>query len=275
MRLGKCLVSSDLNPLYLDFFPITFRAWRDLVGVEAQLILISDHIPSALKSYDKHIILVPPIRGVHTGFQAQCVRILMPQLCEVADDQAILISDIDMVPMNSHYYLESIADVPEQNFVIYRSDALSHLEEIAICYNAASPKSWRELVGEIRDIDDMRDRIEEWSSAANYDGHHGGSGWSTDQRLLYEFISKFDPKRVTRFTDASLNFYRLDRIHIKNRLKVFQKYLVRRHFYADYHMKRPFDEYAELNERIVDLVIGGQYRYSPWNRILYRFFKKR
>ena len=195
MRLGKCLVSSDLNPLYLDFFPITFRAWRDLVGVEVQLILISDHIPSALKSYDKHIILVPPIRGVHTGFQAQCVRILMPQLCKVADDQAILISDIDMVPMNARYYLEPLADMPDQNFVIFRSNALSHLEEIAICYNAASPNSWRELVGEIRDIDDMRNRIEEWSAAASYDGIQGGSGWSTDQRLLHEFVSKFELKK--------------------------------------------------------------------------------
>ena len=141
MKIGKCLVSSDLNPLYLDFFPTGLRAWTEILGIKVVLVLIADEIPINLQTFKDDIILFPPIAGVHSAFQAQCARLLIPQLTPVAADEAIIISDIDMVPMNNRYYTRSIRNVSNDKLVVYRSNVLRENREIAICYNADYRKS--------------------------------------------------------------------------------------------------------------------------------------
>src|SRR5437868_14486797 len=38
--LGKVLLACDLNPDYLDFWPSTRQAWREIVGLDAVLVLV-------------------------------------------------------------------------------------------------------------------------------------------------------------------------------------------------------------------------------------------
>ena len=51
MKIDLCLVASDLNTDYLDFFPLVLKKWSDIVGVDVKLILISEHVPEYLNNY--------------------------------------------------------------------------------------------------------------------------------------------------------------------------------------------------------------------------------
>lgn len=172
-------------------------------------------------------------------------------------------SDIDMMPMSRAYFLGSVANISDDSFVVYRSNAIPARErEIAICYNAASPETWRQLIEPVGSIAEANAVIKRWHDKITYDGRHGGLGWSTDQRLLMHYVSNFDPGRVRRLTDRPLKFARLDRSSIGDRLSVAHRFLTSSRFYADYHMKRPYGEFAALNEEVAELVLAGRERTS-------------
>lgn len=262
MRLGRALVASDLNPEYMTFYPLVRRTWREVVGVSAILVLVADAIPPELAEHAADIRLFPPIPGVHTAFQAQCVRLLFPALLErEAAGGAVLISDIDMIPMNRPYYVDSIAGLPDDSFAILRSNALmAEARQIAICYNAASPATWSAMFGGVRDLGDVRDGLAAWAAASrDYDGRHGGSGWNTDQRILFEQAARWSREdgrgRVVSLTDADTGYRRLDRLDME-----YDGGLIERDFedaragrFTDCHMMRPPDRHAAFNEAVAGL----------------------
>jgi hypothetical protein len=43
MKIDYVIVSSDDNPLYLDFWEIVKRLWIDLIGIKPILVKISDN----------------------------------------------------------------------------------------------------------------------------------------------------------------------------------------------------------------------------------------
>src|SRR5581483_10874410 len=97
-RLGRVLLACDLNRDYLDFWPSTRRAWEEIVGIKPTLVLVSPEecVPADLRE-DPAVIVFKPVEGIHTAFQAQCIRLLYPALVETAG--AVMIADIDLYPL--------------------------------------------------------------------------------------------------------------------------------------------------------------------------------
>src|SRR5712691_5208670 len=182
LRLTHALVACDLNPRYLDFWPLGRRAWAAIVGLEPVLVLVAEEsqVPEPLRD-DAAVQVFPPLPNVHTAFQAQCIRLLYPAL--LADAGAVVVSDVDMAPMNARYFHRPAAHVDETHFVAYR-DVLLAADEIPVCYNAALPQTWGAIFG-VETLDDVRERLGEWAAPAEYSGEHGGTGWGTDQQILF------------------------------------------------------------------------------------------
>lgn len=260
MRLGCGLVSSDLNPAYLAFFPLVRRVWREVVGVPVKLALIADAIPDDLAEEAEDILLFPPLPGVHTAFQAQCVRLSLPGLMDAeAGGGAILTSDIDMIPMNRPFHVDPIASASDDALVVYRNDALPpEVPEIAICYNAARASTWRDLTG-ITSMEAARDALLTWAAERpGYDGRGGGVAWNTDQQLLFDLVRRFERTtgRVVRRTDAETGHRRLDRLDLE-RLGGLPEADARdaaAGLFSDYHMMRPAARHHAFNEAIADLL---------------------
>ena len=271
MKLAACLVSSDLTPLYLDFFPAVHRAWRQVVGVRAILVLVADELPTSLEAFRSDIVLFPPMAGVHPAFQAQCLRLVAPQLLDTPRDEAVIISDVDMLPMRRDYYVDPLLDAKPDEFVVYRSDAMPRSsQQIIMCYSAAAPAVWGEMFGRASTTDEAATIVRRWNDNTHCSGSHGGEGWGTDQFLLFEGVERLDPKRVRRLNDRQPRFARLDRGSIGTRLSPLQRSLTRRHFYSDYHVKRPNSEFAALNAEILQLVSTGRPQPWPIDEILHR-----
>ena len=245
MKVGTILVATDTNPLYCDFIPSFVAAWTTLVP-EADLciVLIADEIPERFHPYAKHIRLVKPIPGLHTAFQAQCIRLLAPR--DITRDEGVLITDMDMLPMNRSYYVDSIREAPSDAFVVYRDVCLP--TEISMCYTIAHPRTWASMVGS----ESSETALRTWYATTSYSGDHGGRGWNTDQLILVDRFNRWTGPKVV-LNDTLTRFARLDRAHppawFQDRHRLHD--CIRRGVFADYHCLRPYTQYREITEFIV------------------------
>jgi len=250
MKIGTVLTATDLNPLYCDFIPIFVESWKKLIPeADICIVMIANEIPEKLKPYSLYIKLLPPIEGIHTAFQAQCIRLLYPRI--IQRNEGVLITDMDMIPLSRKYYVDSIENVPDDVFVVYRDVCLPG--EISMCYNVALPSIWKEMFG----TNGIVAELNSWYEGRGYDGMHGGKGWGTDQVILVDKFNKWNGKKLV-LNDTITNFHRLDRAfdgHLfsgENRPKLAS--MIGREHYADFHCFRPYTDYKEQNDFVVSCI---------------------
>lgn len=249
-RLTDVVVSSDLNPRYLDAWSVARDVWRAVGGVEPHLVLIAPpgDVPAALAD-DPRVHVFDPIPGLHTAFQAQCIRLLYPALLDA--DGTVLTSDVDMIPLSRRFFQEPVAQMDQRHFLAYR-DVLLESGEVPICYNAALPAVWSEVF-DVRSPDDVRRRLSEWGDGLVYDGTRGGEGWFADQVILYRTL--IERARTNRdvwiLRDAFTGFERLARK--RGRLDAAEREGIQRGAYADFHVLLPYAEHRALNDEVVQL----------------------
>jgi hypothetical protein len=244
MKLGTILTATDLNPLYYEFIPNFIKAWNILFpDADVVVVLIADEIPEHLEQYSANIKLFKPLPNILTAFQAQCIRLLYPRHIERND--GVLITDMDMLPMNRSYYADSIKDISDDTFVTYRDVCLP--TEIAMCYNIATPAVWRGVFGS----NTTESLLQSWNASIVYDGRHGGEGWSTDQKILLKKFNLWSGPKIT-LNDSITKFNRLDRIHpwvFDDRSKLSND--IKSGMYIDYHCLRPHSLYKDVNDFVV------------------------
>jgi len=248
MKIGTVLTATDLNPLYSDFIPSFITAWKKLLPeADVIIVLIADTIPDELIQYKDHIRLFTPIPGIHTAFQAQCIRILYPR--EITRNEGVLISDMDILPLNRSYYVDPIQAISSDHFITYR-DVCLPWKEIAICYNVALPSVWKDIIG----YESIESALIQMHMNTGYTGIHGGTGWSTDQKILLQKFNAWNGNKVT-LTDDITKYNRLDRIHPhKFNNLTFLKQEIQSGIYSDYHCLRPYSCYKAQNDFVVSCI---------------------
>jgi hypothetical protein len=268
LRLTHALIASDLNPHYLDFWPLVRRAWSEIVELETVLVLVAEpnDVPRPLRD-DPAVIVFPPLPDIHTAFQAQCIRLLYPGLLDV--DGGVITSDADMAPLSRHYFHRPVARIDASHFVAYRDISLDN-GEIPICYNAARPATWRRVFG-VESMDDLRERLSEWAGSVRYAGRHGGEGWASDQQILYRTLVDHGRTHgaIWILNDSFTHFNRLERALVRKRGGGFldeELRRLRRGGYSDLHCLVPHGDFRELNELAVDLAAGAAGGWSSTGR---------
>lgn len=247
MKLDTVIVSSNLNPLYMDFFPIVYKAWTELIGLKCILVLIADKIPNHLLKYKDNIILYNDT-SISDIFQAQCIRLLIPGTLK---SEGVLISDIDMIPISKDYFLKANN---KEGFVIYR-DVISEHSEYPMCYNAADSKVWGDIFC-CHNMNEMNKMLKHWyTMSLNGKEYNKEIHWNCDQRILYDILSnKSKTILYTKEQDEKI-FYRIDRGNITD-IKDIEKINIRQ--YIDFHMLRSSNsKNKEINQCIYQLIFGS------------------
>ena len=259
MRLTHVLVASDLNPRYLECWPLAARAWTAIAGVEPVLVLVAPagDVPEELRA-DARVRVFEPLPGVHTAFQAQCIRLLYPALLETGGG-AVVTSDVDMVPLDGEYFHRPARRVDERHFLAYR-DVLLDAGEIPVCFNAALPRTWADVFG-VRGPEDVPARLREWSAGLAYDGVQGGHGWTTDQLVLHRTLLERARTHgdVWLLDDRYTGFRRLNLELTEPAVRdPGMRRRIARGRYSDFHLLHPREQYAHVNEDVVALAAGGR-----------------
>lgn len=247
MKIDLCLLACDLNPDYYTFFGFVKKCWEEIVGIKCILILVANEIPTALLNYKDSIILFPPLENIPTAFQAQCIRLLYPGLLG-SSYKCILISDMDIIPLNREYF---VRDIEETMFCVYRNVISAEYKQYPMCYCAGSPKKWSSMFG-IRSIHDVLEKLSAWYTKDDYEISSAYSEmWAQDQRQLYNACQNED---VQLLTDKETGFKRLDRADISfiyNHIDEIKRNVINGK-YSDFHLPRPYQNHEGLLNEVVN-----------------------
>ena len=209
MKLSTVLGSTNLNPQYYMFVPKQILFWKHF-GIKFIGVVVGDKIPDELKDYSDNIILWNRNLDINTAFVAQNLRMYMTALINLSDDEMVMITDMDMLPMNDKYYKEGLENFKKEDFIYYR-----HVDgnQIYMCYNAAHPNTWSKVFS-ITNEDDVEKIINE-TYINQYSGIPGGNGWYTDQEIMYTKLINYPHLKVLNRPLKRLEMY--DFNYIKNR----------------------------------------------------------
>jgi hypothetical protein len=243
MKIDCILTATNLNATYCEFIPIFIKTWKKLIPyVDIKIIMIADNIPIEYRDYSNNIILFKPIDNIDTSFISQYIRLLYPALLPYTN--GILITDMDMLPLNSIYYTDNIKDISDDKFVYYRNVLLNE-NEIAMCYNIATPNIWSSIFS----INNINDIIERFIKV-----HKEGVNWSTDQKHLFKYVMEWNnkTKNLIILKDNDTSFRRLDRGRFILNEQLCN--LISSGYFSDYHSLRPHNKYKDINDYICNLL---------------------
>ena len=68
-----------------------------------------------------------------------------------------------MLPMNKTYYTKNIIEYDNTKFIYYRGNICLNSKQIAMCYNVATPKIWKDIF-KINSLDDIVNYIKNISN---------------------------------------------------------------------------------------------------------------
>ena len=245
MKLDCIVTSVNENPLYLEFIPIFIKTWNKLYpDVDVKIILIANQIPQEYLQYKENIILFEPIDTVLTSFTSQFIRLLYP--CIMNYTNGIMITDMDILPMNRTYYTDHIKPFDTSKFIYLRENVCFDTDEIAMCYNVATPTVWKEIFG-IQSLEDIRRQLLSISQLNVIKEGHGNIGWTIDQQFLYIKVMEWNTKthNFICLKEADTKFNRLDRHTFVMTDDVRKS--ISNGVYSDYHCLRPMSKYSNTN----------------------------
>lgn len=238
-KIDRVILSSNDNPMYLQFWPLVATAWRDLIGIKPTLILISDEYIEVDETLGD-VIRVKTIDGVSSASHAQIIRLLAPMYFP---NEISLLSDIDMLPLNREYFVDSVKDISEDKFVIYRDHGYgTNSVRFPMCYSAAKGYLFQELFN-VQSIEDIPNTIKTWVSY--------GYGWETDEVTFFKFLAKWKnaSSKCVKLHHTSMVPQRIDRADWG-----YDKQKLKDNYYIDAHLVRPLDQYyKEIKELADDL----------------------
>lgn len=208
MQIKYCVSAVNDNPKYTRFVPIFIKAWKKFYPNIRPLILYigdGDHLPSHLQQFSEFIKIFKPIPHISTALIAQTIRILWPAL--LPNDGAVVITDIDIIPMNNRYFVDPLFNISNNCFVNMRSKHIQPPNQIVICYSVAMPAIWSKIFN-IHNEEDIYSFL--ISNNVSYDNTHGGIGWYTDQQTLYKYVHASQDINIIYLDDTYTHFKRLD-----------------------------------------------------------------
>jgi len=220
------------------------------------MVYVGESLPNHLKN-DPAVRFFKAIPGWPTATQAQCIRLLYPAL--LGGDDAVMISDMDMIPLQRAFFTNGFQSFNNTQFVSLRGIDEGE-RQIYMCYVGATPRVWGEMFN-ISNEQDIINRLTEWSQTYPADGSHGGLGWCSDQIELYERVKlwqQFSPERIglkswTREIPRlcrSNPYVWLYSENLDSELKNGK--------YVDFHMP-PFDSFSSIIYKILEAAWNPQY----------------
>lgn len=148
MKIDKILVSSNDNTEYLEFSAIIGKAWKKLLPkTKVILICITDKTPEQFSSINKYyddIIYIKNTLNIPSGNHAMASRMLIAS--SMFKNDIIMLSDIDMLPLNSNFFIDNIKDISDDKLVLLGGNAYNSKVKFPICYMIAKGLTFSEIL---------------------------------------------------------------------------------------------------------------------------------
>jgi hypothetical protein len=229
MKVDYAVISSDNNPLYKDFYPIVAKRWFDL-GIKTYYVNITDN--DSLEQTEFGIIHnIKKIKNIPSSFQSQVVRIFVANFI----DANLLMSDIDMLPINGDYYNQYNNEFNGENIILFSGQPYNDTPYFPMCYVLASSKILKSVLGFSKvSFEKYCKKLAEYYTIK----------WNADEHFVYDMFKQHPNILKIKNRDFSR---RIDRVYWHydiNKLK--------QGYYIDSHMLRPYSLHREQIDKLVN-----------------------
>lgn len=243
-KIDRVILASDANPMYLDFWPVAAKAWYQIIGVRPTLALIADASVNVDESFGD-VMRFDPIPGVPTSLHAQCIRLLFPAYFP---DDICIIADIDLLPLNKAFFVDSIAQYPDDVFMVFTNYTVGKEEDNgyfgrdfwSMNYNAAKGSTFAEIF-DVTDVKKIPEIIIEWSKI--------GLGFFTDEPILAAYVRAWKHAK-TRVVKLDRHPYE-DGKRIDRAMWHYNKKLLLEGQYVDSFVVRPYKQFKTVIDRLL------------------------
>lgn len=246
MKIDKVLVSSDDNPLYLDFWASCSRTWKDKMGIEPVLLYFGNQSPT--EQHGK-VVRIEPSKKYPLYLQTLWVRYWYPR---TEPDNCFCVSDIDMYPLNRDYFTKMIKDWP-QNF---HGHLTSYSQPWPSCYHVGLGSTFQKLFSLPESFEDSLAELMAFSNKRALTPHpeFGFKDWGVDESYASHKLSE-NERNKTNVHLPYVPVAKLDRHPSARRLDRsnwnFREEDIARGMYLDCHSIRPYTDHKESIERVL------------------------
>lgn len=241
MKITKVLLVCNDNPEYYQFANDIYDIWKYYIKIDPHLFVITDDKTKINIDFEDRVVqYIKPVNNIPTAFQSQVIRLLLPSLFE---NDTIIITDIDMIPLNRKFFKQYLKYLNDDFFIRY-------FQNYQMCYNCAKGNIWKEMFN-INSISEIKYKILEWYQ--EYKGSH-----TTDQLVLYKYLEAYKGNKIILTTylpnktplprlstySRPLNFHKVELTDLKN--------------YIDFHGHHIFKETGLIPayKKIVNYLLG-------------------
>jgi len=259
MRLTTVLSAVNSNSEYYMFLPYQIRFWAKF-GCRFICVYVGDSIPSELKEYSDHIILWNQTPELHSAYVGQNLRLYYPALLNLPEDEIVMITDMDMMPLNAEYYKSGIENFKKDDFICYH-DVCPTYHEISMCYNGGHPNTWSKLFS-VETIDDVIKKIRN-NYNVEYSGIPGARHWNIDQLVLTKSILDYPHSKLLKKKVRRLEMWDCVRYYNHQKHNFLHLY-DDAHFHRSYSKNKPLIDYVE--KLLPQLISGHEFhRICKWS----------
>jgi hypothetical protein len=233
LQINYAIVSSD-NSHYLDYWPVIKKGW-ERIGVTPILIEVRKGGPEgATITSDSIYYTLPLIEGIKPVLQSQIARIWAYKMFS----GNIIMSDIDMLPINGDYFTECASPFTDEHVLIYGADSLEKFGTYPMCYILGNSKVMSDLI-----------QYDSWESFVRNLASDGGEGWSTDQWYMTKILDGYkNTVKLNRgWNSAGVADRRIDRIDWRYKEEDVKKYI-------DAHLPRPYLSHVPEISKLINLL---------------------
>lgn len=227
MKIDKVIVSSDDNPLYLDFWPIISQIWREIFEIEPVLLYFGQQNPSEKFGIVKKLLL----KNDPIYYQTLWSRYWYPQH---EPETTFIISDIDMIPMSRKYFIDDLRKINDDEYV----HLVGTHRPLPSCYHVAKGKIFNEFMHLPLDFQEcisfaQKNTIGNYHSISSKEKFNN---WGSDEEFGTKRLQEWSQKGMaTNLIDRKPSEKRLDRSNFN-----FKEHDVLSHHYYDCHSIRPY-----------------------------------
>lgn len=218
------------NPLYYKFIPSQIKFWS-YFGIKFIALFVGSEIPEDLLQYSDNIILWNKNLNIKTSFVGQHLRMYYPSLLKLPDNELVMITDMDMLPVNIDYFTRGLDKFNTGDFIHYRNITY---KQVYMCYNAAHPSVWSNIFKVSSETDIERVLNETYNP--KYQGLLNNL-WYSDQTLLFEKLTKYGSLKMLGRNPRRLEFETYE-YNLKSNFDFFYQSFDDAHFHRRYDLHK-------------------------------------
>lgn len=247
MKINKVILSSDSNPLYLDFWPLVSKIWIEKFNIKPILLYVDEnHDIDVSKEYGD-VFKFKPVKNVPIYLQVLWIRYW---IFSKFQEEILMISDIDMIPLSKKYFIDNISNIEDEKYV-HLNPCIDSYGTLPSCYHICNGKLFSEILELEKSWEESIINLMRLNIGTKILGTK--DHWFADERYsskkILEYKERFPNKIIFMDREGGQNGRRIDRINWNYSLD-----LLKQNYYFDCHSIRPYGAYKNQIDNLVNLL---------------------